>query len=78
MLVLSRKRFERLLIGPDIRITIVKVDRSQVRLGIEAPADHAILREELVHPEREPESEPESAPAPRVDRPALRRSPSKR
>ena len=32
MLVLSRKRFERLLIGPDIRITIVKVDRSQVRL----------------------------------------------
>ena len=70
MLVLSRKRFERLLIGPDIRITIVKVDRSQVRLGIEAPADHAILREELVRPE--------PAPAPMVDRPALRRSPSKR
>ena len=72
MLVLSRKRFERLLIGPDIRITIVKVDRSQVRLGIEAPADHAILREELVRPD------PEPAPAPLADRPALRRSPSKR
>ncbi len=70
MLVLSRKRFERLLIGPDIRITIVKVDRSQVRLGIEAPADHAILREELVRPE--------PAPAPMADRPALRRSPSRR
>jgi len=69
MLVL-RKRFERLLIGPDIRITIVKVDRSQVRLGIEAPADHAILREELVRPE--------PAPEPTVDRPVLRRSPSKR
>ena len=70
MLVLSRKRFERLLIGPDIRITIVKVDRSQVRLGIEAPADHAILREELVRPE--------PAPAPMVDQPVLRRSSSKR
>ena len=70
MLVLSRKRFERLLIGPDIRITIVKVDRSQVRLGIEAPADHAILREELVRPE--------PAPEPMVDQPALRRSPTKR
>ena len=70
MLVLSRKRFERLLIGPDIRITIVKVDRSQVRLGIEAPADHAILREELLRDE--------PAPAPRAEPPALRRSPSKR
>lgn len=70
MLVLSRKRFERLLIGPDIRITIVKVDRSQVRLGIEAPADHAILREELLRAAPEP--------APMVDRPALRRAPSKR
>ncbi len=70
MLVLSRKRFERLLIGPDIRITIVKVDRSQVRLGIEAPADHAILREELLRAEPEP--------PPIADRPALRREPSKR
>ncbi len=70
MLVLSRKRFERLLIGPDIRITIVKVDRSQVRLGIEAPADHAILREELTRAE--------PAPAPLADRPALRRASSKR
>ena len=70
MLVLSRKRFERVLIGPDIRITIVKVDRSQVRLGIEAPADHAILREELVRAE--------PAPAPLADRPALRRAPSRR
>jgi carbon storage regulator len=48
MLVLSRKRWEGLRIGPDIRITIVKVDRGLVRLGIEAPGDISVLREELL------------------------------
>jgi carbon storage regulator len=47
MLVLSRKQFEGIQIGPDIRIKIVKVDRNQVRLGIEAPADVMIIRDEL-------------------------------
>jgi carbon storage regulator CsrA len=36
------------MIGPDIKITVVKVDRNQVRIGIEAPADVTILRDELV------------------------------
>jgi carbon storage regulator len=48
MLVLSRKQFEGIQIGSDIRIKVVKVDRNQVRLGIEAPADVMIVREELV------------------------------
>jgi carbon storage regulator len=48
MLVLSRKQFEGIQIGPDIRIKIVKVDRNQVRLGIEAPGDVLIVRDELV------------------------------
>lgn len=48
MLVLSRKRREGLRIGPDIRITVVKLDRGQVRLGIEAPADISVLRDELL------------------------------
>lgn len=48
MLVLSRKQFEGIQIGNDIRIKIVKVDRNQVRLGIEAPDDIMIVREELV------------------------------
>ena len=37
MLVLSRKLSQQVMIGPDIRITIVKLERNQVRLGIEAP-----------------------------------------
>lgn len=48
MLVLSRKQFEGIQIGSDIRIKIVKVDRNQVRLGIEAPPDVMIVRDELV------------------------------
>jgi carbon storage regulator CsrA len=48
MLVLSRKPLQSIVIGPDIRITIVKVERNQVRIGIEAPRDVTILRDELV------------------------------
>ena len=49
MLVLSRKQLEGIQIGSDIRIKIVKVDRNQVRLGIEAPSDVLIVRDELVN-----------------------------
>lgn len=48
MLVLSRKRFEGLQIGDNIKITVVKIDRNGVRLGIEAPDGVTILREELL------------------------------
>jgi carbon storage regulator len=48
MLVLSRKFSESILIGADIRITVVKIDRNQIRLGIEAPAWITVLREELL------------------------------
>ncbi|MGO8902033.1 MAG: carbon storage regulator [Isosphaeraceae bacterium] len=48
MLVLSRKPLQSIMIGPDIKITIVKVERNQVRIGIEAPRDVTILRDELI------------------------------
>lgn len=48
MLVLSRKRLERICIGEKIWITVVKVERNAVRLGIEAPDGVTILREELL------------------------------
>jgi len=47
MLVLSRKLGQRFQIGPDVRITIVKIDRNSVRIGIEAPDDVTIYREEV-------------------------------
>jgi carbon storage regulator len=47
MLVLSRKQLDSILIGDEIRITVVRIDRNQVRLGIEAPKHVSVLREEL-------------------------------
>jgi carbon storage regulator len=47
MLVLSRKQSQQVIIGPDIRITVVKLERNQVRLGIEAPRSLTVLRAEL-------------------------------
>ena len=47
MLVLSRKTSERILIGDDIAITIVRIGPNSVRIGIEAPKTMNIVREEL-------------------------------
>lgn len=47
MLVLSRKSMQSVTIGSDIRITIIRLEGNQVRIGIEAPRDVRILRDEL-------------------------------
>lgn len=48
MLILSRKKDESILIGDQIKITIIDVQKNAIRIGIEAPAEYTILREELV------------------------------
>jgi len=53
MLVLSRKLGQRFEVGGDIRVTIVKIDRNSVRIGIEAPDHVAIHREEVAAADRE-------------------------
>lgn len=47
MLVLTRKLNEKIKIGDDITITIVKLRNNQIRIGIEAPRDVRVLRAEL-------------------------------
>ncbi len=47
MLVLSRKPGEKILIGEKVQITIVRIGPNTVRLGIDAPRDMNIVREEL-------------------------------
>lgn len=48
MLVLTRKPNERILVGSDVVITLICLDGRQARIGVEAPNDVLILREELV------------------------------
>lgn len=48
MLVLSRKLGQSFQIGPDVRVTIVKIDRNSVRIGIHAPDDVSVKRDEIV------------------------------
>ena len=47
MLVLSRRERERVRLGESIVLTIVRVSGDKVRLGIEAPDDMLVLRDEL-------------------------------
>ena len=48
MLVLSRKIGQGVRVGDDIRITVVKVDRTAGRIGIEAGDDITVRREEIL------------------------------
>lgn len=47
MLVLSRKESERIRVGDSIVVTVVRLTKDRVRLGIEAPNDVLVLRDEL-------------------------------
>ena len=48
MLILSRKPDERILIGEDVAITIIRIGPNSVRIGIEAPIEMKVIREELL------------------------------
>lgn len=56
MLILTRRVGERLMIGDDIQVTVLGVKGNQVRIGVHAPADVSVHREEIyerVRAERE-------------------------
>jgi carbon storage regulator len=48
MLILTRRPGDAILIEGGIRIVIIACDRKGVRIGVEAPSDVSILREEIV------------------------------
>ncbi|OHB86011.1 MAG: carbon storage regulator [Planctomycetes bacterium RBG_16_64_12] len=52
MLVLSRKVGEKILIGDNISVTVVRVAQGTVRIGVEAPDDLLIVREEIKDQQR--------------------------
>ncbi|MDR0336421.1 MAG: carbon storage regulator [Planctomycetaceae bacterium] len=47
MLVLTRKEGEKICIGDNVVITVVRTGGDRVRLGIDAPSDQVVLRSEL-------------------------------
>ncbi|HXI97335.1 MAG TPA: carbon storage regulator CsrA [Gemmatimonadaceae bacterium] len=47
MLILTRRIGEIIRIGPDVVVTVLGVNGSQVRLGVDAPKDVAVHREEI-------------------------------
>jgi carbon storage regulator len=47
MLIVTRHAGERIMIGSDVTITILEVNGSQVRIGIDAPKSVAVHREEI-------------------------------
>ncbi|MES2791765.1 MAG: carbon storage regulator [Planctomycetota bacterium] len=48
MLVLTRKVNEEILIGDNIRIKVVDIGAGRIRLGISAPRDVTVLRDEVI------------------------------
>jgi carbon storage regulator len=57
MLILTRRVGERLMIGDEISVTVLGVKGNQVRIGVHAPADVSVHREEIydrIQAENEP------------------------
>lgn len=47
MLMLARKQGEAIMIGDEVRVVIVKIEGGQIRVGIEAPLEIPVHREEI-------------------------------
>lgn len=62
MLVLSRKKDEKIVIGDSITLMVIEIKGDKVRLGIEAPRDVTVHRQEVYEAIRR-ESAPEKNPA---------------
>jgi carbon storage regulator len=52
MLILTRRAGETLYIGNDVEVTVMAVNGSQVRIGIKAPRDVAVDRQEIAERKR--------------------------
>jgi carbon storage regulator len=64
MLVLSRKKNESIVINNDIRIVVVEIRGDKVRLGVEAPREVPVHRNEVYEAIQSSTRQPESGDAP--------------
>lgn len=68
MLVLTRKTNQSIMIGDDIEVTVLSVMGEKVRIGIQAPREIPVFREEVyveIQEEGRQDPPPEAGPAPR-------------
>ena len=66
MLVLSRKLNQAIMIGDDVRVIVVAVDRDQVKIGIEAPREISVHRSEVYEEIRRTKKADSSGAAPTI------------
>ena len=61
MLILTRRVGETLMIGDEITVTVLGVKGNQVRIGVNAPKDVAVHREEIFERIKQEKPEPEGS-----------------
>lgn len=64
MLVLSRKKDEKIVIGDSITLMVIDIRHDKVRLGIEAPKNVTVHRQEVYEAIKKQLAEPQELPAP--------------
>ena len=64
MLILTRRVGESLMIGDEINVTVLGIHGNQVRIGVNAPKEVAVHREEIYERIKQEQTGEDAAPAP--------------
>ena len=75
MLVLSRKLNETIIIGDNIKVTLLGIDGDKIKLGVDAPRDIKVFREELFEATRSTNKQALDAPIVSFDLSKIKKSP---
>ena len=76
MLVLSRKLNETIIIGDNIRVTLLGIDGDKIKVGVDAPRDVKIFREELLEATRSTNVQALAAPVVTFDLSKMKKPPT--